>query len=879
MRIQYNVFFISGLIALASCGEKQTTTIGEGNTDTTTASMDSADHRTTDSIGKRLGVAMPSTAQNFTQIPGREQNLPQIISISGSRDGKVLAARTRDSILLMEGPNVATNAEIPADLAPDLDSNYFRAGVNFVFDLQGLPRDNLGNLKWRMDTYRISPKNHTDYGKRVSRVLLTLNSNLRIYDVQVLNDQIVVLTNTADDQNAQIYTFDSNGTQKGSTLYLSSQTETRYVYKFAVVSGLVNGKTVNEYWLYDPYQTSVSLFYRMSTQGTLLGTHKVKGDNNFWMASSTSGPLKIFAYVGPYLKTYAVPYPASSTAAKKIYPFDGTTLMQNVPQSPTQKNAASIEVLGDKILRLKYIQRSTPNGDITYSLEIFNVSTQKTLRTFSSSGAFLDRAVNLPLISLSDGENVDVLLPMLSSQPPNAVLSMVRIQGTQVFNVTGVPFENGNFFSPNFRGMVIPRTTGQSNDVKVLVRDEGGFGIITLKATGGEATFSGPFQLSTTPDAMAISRINNQTIAYNVDGESLIRSFNLTDLMENPTGEMSVTPTDLINVKSIPGRANMVFSTNSMLVKDNFLYGLMYNSEAARPTYTLMTLNLSNAIDNTNPVFASMTNDLEKKYRDELGEIFQFGEIQIATQPNDQGTDVPYLFGTLSDGSIFEIRMNSTSPELSNLTYWLRPENGGIRFGPAPQMWTLAGNNFYGTTDPGQIVTATKEQFRKSYVNSTEPSAKQKLIASLVRRSSLFAGDFGDRIGRDPRRIISGTSLVNCPGFVAKVLADGNFVVQKILTTGAAPVVVWSAINSPSKPAPGSYLEFNANGRVALLKPDRTVAWNAGTAGKGAMTLNMQQDGNLVVYDASAKPVWDSRGCLTGGCNASNALVPKVCEK
>ncbi|NBQ53667.1 MAG: hypothetical protein EBU49_08815, partial [Proteobacteria bacterium] len=103
--------------------------------------------------------------------------------------------------------------------------------------------------------------------------------------------------------------------------------------------------------------------------------------------------------------------------------------------------------------------------------------------------------------------------------------------------------------------------------------------------------------------------------------------------------------------------------------------------------------------------------------------------------------------------------------------------------------------------------------------------------------------------------------------------------VQKIPSRGAEPVVVWSAINSPSNPVPGSYLEFNANGRVALLKPDSSVAWNAGTAGKGAMTLNMQQDGNLVAYDASAKAVWDSRGCLLGKCNASNALVPSVCEK
>jgi microcystin-dependent protein len=84
------VFVAAGLTTLASCGERQTATIGGENTDATSTSQDSDTSVSSDSIGKRLGVAMPSTAVNFTEIPPRDPNEGTIYNYSGSRDGSFL---------------------------------------------------------------------------------------------------------------------------------------------------------------------------------------------------------------------------------------------------------------------------------------------------------------------------------------------------------------------------------------------------------------------------------------------------------------------------------------------------------------------------------------------------------------------------------------------------------------------------------------------------------------------------------------------------------------------------------------------------------------------------------------------------------------------
>jgi len=361
MRIQYNVFFISGLIALASCGEKQTTTIGEGNTDSDTASMDSADLGTTDSIGKRLGVAMPSTAQKFTQIPERDPNKSEIGRISGSRGGTVLAARTTDSILLLDGSDLAIKTEIPSDsLIKWFGDNYFEAGQNFVFDLSGVEADNSGNLGWVMETYRITP-NHPKYGKLVSRAVLNFKRGDAIKDVQVLKDEIVCLTNNLDGGAAWIYTFDAAGVLLRSWK-VDDQMPGTFPARLATVSGVVNGQTVSEYWLYgNDFVGGTSSVYRFSPTGTRLG--KYSTSENVYikrLASSTSGELKIFAYAGSpdenlivsKLKTYAVPY-SKVIDAQTNFPIGSSTIMANVDEFDADYHydrADRLVVLGDKIL-------------------------------------------------------------------------------------------------------------------------------------------------------------------------------------------------------------------------------------------------------------------------------------------------------------------------------------------------------------------------------------------------------------------------------------------------------------------------------------------------------------------------------------------------
>jgi len=610
------------------------------------------------------------------------------------------------------------------------------------------------------------------------------------------------------------------------------------------------------------------------------------------VASSTTGPLKIFAYVGSVganepvskVKMFAVPYGNFGDADQENSPFNDSTIMAGVPEFDFDNRR--LVVLGDQIVRAEDVITSDPTGTVrmtSMTSRIFNESESKDLRVFSRRLPSLEGWTPIPL---SSEGSVDTLLPHHRYQniEPFERFSMTRGQDGQTVEVTGLPADKPEFFNSNLSGTVIPGATGQS-PVKVLVFSGNALGIITLPAKGGGATFAGPFAvagLSTDQfiyDA-AISRINNQTKAYlAVSDTPTILSIDLTTVMANPPQNIKLTSTVLVDARKI---ADAKFF-KSLIVKDNFLHGFLIKGEMY-DSGTLMSRNLNSI--SAQPTFYPMNVSLTKDLPDETNEFFPgwvFAGIRVATE-SDKGRTVPYLYSTLYDGSILEIRMTSTSSSLADLTYRLRPEGGALTFGPAPLNGILVGNSFYGTTYSGQLVVATKEQISRSYIRSkTLPSefsgAKRYLNPALQTGRNLRAGDFGDRIGRNPRRVKSGTSFVNCPGFEAKVLRDGNFVVQKILNTGAAPVVVWRAINSPSKPVPGSYLEFNANGRVALLKPDRTVAWNAGTAGKGAMTLNMQQDGNLVVYAASAKPVWDSRGCLHGKCNATNALVPSVCEK
>lgn len=79
---------------------------------------------------------------------------------------------------------------------------------------------------------------------------------------------------------------------------------------------------------------------------------------------------------------------------------------------------------------------------------------------------------------------------------------------------------------------------------------------------------------------------------------------------------------------------------------------------------------------------------------------------------------------------------------------------------------------------------------------------------------------------------------------------DGNLVLYRASTALAR----WATGTRD-----GVRLENRADGNLALIRADGTVAWSSGTAGGGPATLWLQDDGNLVLYRVSdGRAIWAS---------------------
>lgn len=62
---------------------------------------------------------------------------------------------------------------------------------------------------------------------------------------------------------------------------------------------------------------------------------------------------------------------------------------------------------------------------------------------------------------------------------------------------------------------------------------------------------------------------------------------------------------------------------------------------------------------------------------------------------------------------------------------------------------------------------------------------------------------------------------------------------------------------------PGASLRLTQDGTLEVVRPgpDFRVIWSSYTAGKGATHAVIQDDGNFVLYDSNANPVWNWGGC------------------
>jgi hypothetical protein len=70
---------------------------------------------------------------------------------------------------------------------------------------------------------------------------------------------------------------------------------------------------------------------------------------------------------------------------------------------------------------------------------------------------------------------------------------------------------------------------------------------------------------------------------------------------------------------------------------------------------------------------------------------------------------------------------------------------------------------------------------------------------------------------------------------------------------------------------------MQADGDLTVTQSGATL-WSAGTSGSAAVEVRMQENGNLVTFDANGTPVWESgtpgnRGAYTHMQNDGNLVI------
>jgi len=117
-------------------------------------------------------------------------------------------------------------------------------------------------------------------------------------------------------------------------------------------------------------------------------------------------------------------------------------------------------------------------------------------------------------------------------------------------------------------------------------------------------------------------------------------------------------------------------------------------------------------------------------------------------------------------------------------------------------------------------------------------------------------------------------------GAAAVLNADGNVTVTlggKVLWATATDGVTkltsgqrLMAGQSRTSPKGAYTLQLQPDGNLVLRNAANTVVWRSNTSGHPGASTRMQTDGNLVVYDAAGKSVWSTK---TYGKDATYLLV------
>lgn len=101
--------------------------------------------------------------------------------------------------------------------------------------------------------------------------------------------------------------------------------------------------------------------------------------------------------------------------------------------------------------------------------------------------------------------------------------------------------------------------------------------------------------------------------------------------------------------------------------------------------------------------------------------------------------------------------------------------------------------------------------------------------------------------------LVAGQELESVGGqYALKLASNGNL--QELISTGQ---VIWSTTDG----VPGDHALLQPNGDLVLVDPSGDTLWSSDSHGTGCPTLDLQRDGNLVIYDTAA--VWN-KGAIHG---------------
>lgn len=123
------------------------------------------------------------------------------------------------------------------------------------------------------------------------------------------------------------------------------------------------------------------------------------------------------------------------------------------------------------------------------------------------------------------------------------------------------------------------------------------------------------------------------------------------------------------------------------------------------------------------------------------------------------------------------------------------------------------------------------------------------MLASSAARSS---GGTVDDDGRllPGQQLAPGEELVSADGrFVLDMQRDGNLVLR-----GSDGAAVWASGTA----AVGSSLVVQVGGNVVVTAPSGAPQWATGTGEAGDVTLDLLDDGRLVVRDRHATELWSA---------------------